>query len=134
MFFFFLIWNELDALQCVLPAGIEFHASGFDPKDPSTFPRTYPIVLTGKEVSTFNIVYVKLFDLSCYLSLRLLALFLCFTSLPSAWIRPCIVVFPFLSPCMYIFHILPNDLSREILLLLYMNHLIVLFHYRGWWV
>ncbi|KAK9114844.1 hypothetical protein Syun_021641 [Stephania yunnanensis] len=31
---------------CVLPAGIEFYSSGFDSNDVSTFPRTYPIVLT----------------------------------------------------------------------------------------
>lgn len=31
---------------CVLPAGVEFYASGYDSKDPATFPRSYPIVLT----------------------------------------------------------------------------------------
>lgn len=41
-------WTELVALQCVLPAGVEFHASGIDSEDPSTFPRSYLIVLTGK--------------------------------------------------------------------------------------
>jgi hypothetical protein len=34
-------------LQCVLPAGVEFYSSGFDANDASTFPRSYPIVLTG---------------------------------------------------------------------------------------
>jgi hypothetical protein len=33
--------------QCVLPAGVEFYPSGFDANDSSTFPRSYPIVLTG---------------------------------------------------------------------------------------
>ncbi|GMN56680.1 hypothetical protein TIFTF001_025808 [Ficus carica] len=32
---------------CVLPAGVEFYPSGFDPSDAATFPRSYPIVLTG---------------------------------------------------------------------------------------
>ncbi|KAK3013103.1 hypothetical protein RJ639_008645 [Escallonia herrerae] len=32
--------------KCVLPAGVEFYASGFDSNDASTFPRSYPIVLT----------------------------------------------------------------------------------------
>ncbi|RVX14181.1 DENN domain and WD repeat-containing protein SCD1 [Vitis vinifera] len=32
---------------CVLPAGVEFYSSGFDSNDVSTFPRSYPIVLTG---------------------------------------------------------------------------------------
>lgn len=45
-------WDQFNAMQCVLPAGVGFHASGFDPKHASTFPRTYPIVLTGKQVST----------------------------------------------------------------------------------
>ncbi|KAK7837460.1 denn domain and wd repeat-containing protein scd1 [Quercus suber] len=31
----------------VLPAGVEFYSSGFDSNDPSTFPKTYPIVLTA---------------------------------------------------------------------------------------
>lgn len=34
-------------MQCVLPAGVQFHSSGFDWNDPSTSPRSYPIVLTG---------------------------------------------------------------------------------------
>lgn len=33
--------------QCVLPAGVLFYSSGFDANDASTFPRSYPIVLTG---------------------------------------------------------------------------------------
>ncbi|KAF8399144.1 hypothetical protein HHK36_015009 [Tetracentron sinense] len=31
---------------CVLPAGVEFYSSGLDSNDVSTFPRSYPIVLT----------------------------------------------------------------------------------------
>ncbi|XWS50709.1 hypothetical protein CRYUN_Cryun12cG0109900 [Craigia yunnanensis] len=31
---------------CVLPAGVEFYSSGFDSNDHSTYPRSYPIVLT----------------------------------------------------------------------------------------
>lgn len=42
-----LIMWAIVAFQCVLPAGVEFHSSGFDSNDPSTFPRSYPIVLTG---------------------------------------------------------------------------------------
>lgn len=34
-------------VQCVLPAGVELYSSGFDTSDASTFPRSYPIVLTG---------------------------------------------------------------------------------------
>ncbi|KAM1026422.1 hypothetical protein ACFX13_040054 [Malus domestica] len=32
---------------CVLPAGVLFYSSGFDSNDAYTFPRSYPIVLTG---------------------------------------------------------------------------------------
>lgn len=53
-------------LQCVLPAGVEFHASGFDPNDPSTFPRSYPIVLTGM---LFYLHFLFNFTLNCYLIL-----------------------------------------------------------------
>lgn len=42
-----IIWK----MQCVLPAGVEFYASGIDSKDASTTPRSYPIVLTGMQVS-----------------------------------------------------------------------------------
>lgn len=60
LFFFFFCFSQniknvfqklflvfLRFLQCVLPAGVQFYSSGFDSDDPSTFPRTYPIVLTG---------------------------------------------------------------------------------------
>ncbi|GAU39279.1 hypothetical protein TSUD_72190 [Trifolium subterraneum] len=39
---------------CVLPAGAVFYSSGFDPNDPSTFPRSYPIVLTVSPPMAFN--------------------------------------------------------------------------------
>ncbi|KAL9239022.1 hypothetical protein vseg_013381 [Gypsophila vaccaria] len=32
--------------KCVLPAGVEFYASGFDVNDLSSYPRSYPVVLT----------------------------------------------------------------------------------------
>ncbi|KAF3604567.1 hypothetical protein F2Q69_00036958 [Brassica cretica] len=32
---------------CVLPAGVAFHSSWFVSSDPVSFPRSYPIVLTG---------------------------------------------------------------------------------------
>ncbi|KAA8541268.1 hypothetical protein F0562_025231 [Nyssa sinensis] len=35
---------------CVLPTGVEFYTSGFDSNDVSTFPRSYPIVLTVAEI------------------------------------------------------------------------------------
>ncbi|KAI5660173.1 hypothetical protein M9H77_28966 [Catharanthus roseus] len=50
---------------CVLPAGIEFHASGFDPKDPSTFPRTYPIVLTEGDGSKIYVSCIAFRDPVC---------------------------------------------------------------------
>ncbi|XP_031279050.1 DENN domain and WD repeat-containing protein SCD1 [Pistacia vera] len=31
---------------CVLPAGVQFYSTGFDPNDASSLPRSYPIVLT----------------------------------------------------------------------------------------
>lgn len=43
------LWFSCLNLQCVLPAGVEFYASGYDPNDPATFPRSYPIVLTGMQ-------------------------------------------------------------------------------------
>lgn len=50
---------------CVLPAGVEFHASGFDPKDPSTFPRTYPIVLTEGDGSKIYVSCIAFRDPVC---------------------------------------------------------------------
>lgn len=39
--------SDDSGFQCVLPAGVLFYSSGFDANDASTFPRSYPIVLTG---------------------------------------------------------------------------------------
>jgi hypothetical protein len=37
-------WSQM---QCVLPAGVRIYSSGLDTDDVSTYPRSYPIVLTG---------------------------------------------------------------------------------------
>jgi len=37
-------WSQM---QCVLPAGVRIYSSGLDTDDASTYPRSYPIVLTG---------------------------------------------------------------------------------------
>jgi hypothetical protein len=34
-------------MQCVLPGGVEIYSTGPNSQDPSSFPRSYPIVLTG---------------------------------------------------------------------------------------
>ncbi|KAH9612079.1 hypothetical protein KSS87_010128, partial [Heliosperma pusillum] len=47
---------------CVLPAGVEFYASGFDRKDPSTYPRTYPIVLTEGDGSKIYVSCIAFRD------------------------------------------------------------------------
>jgi hypothetical protein len=44
-------------LQCVLPAGVQFYSSGFDANDASTFPKSYPIVLTGVSKISTNLIY-----------------------------------------------------------------------------
>lgn len=45
-------------LQCVLPAGVEFYASGYDSNDSATFPRSYPIVLTGMQELFYSIMHI----------------------------------------------------------------------------
>nr|XP_027125149.1 DENN domain and WD repeat-containing protein SCD1 [Coffea arabica] len=50
---------------CVLPAGVQFHASGFDSKDPSTFPRNYPIVLTEGDGSKIYVSCIAFRDRVC---------------------------------------------------------------------
>ncbi|XP_073225794.1 DENN domain and WD repeat-containing protein SCD1 isoform X3 [Cicer arietinum] len=50
---------------CVLPAGVEFHSSGFDPNDPSTFPRSYPIVLTEGDGSKIYVSCISFRDPVC---------------------------------------------------------------------
>ncbi|KNA06482.1 hypothetical protein SOVF_180550 isoform A [Spinacia oleracea] len=49
--------------MCVLPAGVEFYASGFDGNDPSTYPRTYPIVLTEGDGSKIYVTCIAFRDL-----------------------------------------------------------------------
>ncbi|KAL2342501.1 hypothetical protein Fmac_003786 [Flemingia macrophylla] len=50
---------------CVLPAGVEFHSSGFDSNDPSTFPRSYPIVLTEGDGSKIYVSCISFRDPVC---------------------------------------------------------------------
>ncbi|KAJ4959695.1 hypothetical protein NE237_019605 [Protea cynaroides] len=47
---------------CVLPAGVEFYSSGFDPNDVSTFPRSYPIVLTEGDGSKIYVSCIAFRD------------------------------------------------------------------------
>ncbi|XP_057519264.1 DENN domain and WD repeat-containing protein SCD1-like [Amaranthus tricolor] len=47
---------------CVLPAGVQFHSSGFDVNDPSTFPRSYPIVLTAGDGSKIYVSCIAFRD------------------------------------------------------------------------
>lgn len=50
---------------CVLPAGVEFYASGFDSNDASTFPRSYPIVLTEGDGSKIYVSCIAFRDPVC---------------------------------------------------------------------
>ncbi|KAF5730372.1 putative F-box and wd40 domain protein [Tripterygium wilfordii] len=47
---------------CVLPAGVEFYSSGFDPNDTSTLPRSYPIVLTEGDGSKIYLSCISFRD------------------------------------------------------------------------
>lgn len=47
---------------CVLPAGVEFFSSGFDSNDPSTYPRSYPIVLTEGDGSKIYVSCIAFRD------------------------------------------------------------------------
>ncbi|XP_023000668.1 DENN domain and WD repeat-containing protein SCD1 [Cucurbita maxima] len=47
---------------CVLPAGVEFFSSGFDSCDASTFPRSYPIVLTEGDGSKIYVSCIAFRD------------------------------------------------------------------------
>ncbi|EOY20984.1 Stomatal cytokinesis defective / SCD1 protein (SCD1) isoform 2 [Theobroma cacao] len=47
---------------CVLPAGVEFYSSGFDSNDPSTYPRSYPIVLTEGDGSKIYVSCIAFRD------------------------------------------------------------------------
>ncbi|XP_019446275.1 PREDICTED: DENN domain and WD repeat-containing protein SCD1 isoform X2 [Lupinus angustifolius] len=51
--------------QCVLPAGVELYSSGFDSNDPSTFPRSYPIVLTEGDGSKIYVSCISFRDPVC---------------------------------------------------------------------
>lgn len=50
---------------CVLPAGVELYTSGFDPNDASTYPRSYPIVLTEGDGSKIYVSCIAFRDLVC---------------------------------------------------------------------
>uniref|UniRef100_A0A7C9F2R3 UDENN domain-containing protein n=1 Tax=Opuntia streptacantha TaxID=393608 RepID=A0A7C9F2R3_OPUST len=47
---------------CVLPAGVEFYVSGFEHNDPSTYPRSYPIVLTEGDGSKIYVSCIAFRD------------------------------------------------------------------------
>ncbi|KAK9926264.1 hypothetical protein M0R45_023505 [Rubus argutus] len=47
---------------CVLPAGVLFYSSGFDANDASTFPRSYPIVLTEGDGSKIYVSCIAFRD------------------------------------------------------------------------
>lgn len=47
---------------CVLPAGVEVYSSGFDPNNPATFPRSYPIVLTEGDGSKIYVSCIAFRD------------------------------------------------------------------------
>lgn len=47
---------------CVLPAGVEIYSSGFDSNDASTFPRSYPIVLTEGDGSKIYVSCIAFRD------------------------------------------------------------------------
>ncbi|XP_052301877.1 DENN domain and WD repeat-containing protein SCD1 isoform X1 [Populus trichocarpa] len=47
---------------CVLPAGVQFYPSGFDADDSSTFPRSYPIVLTEGDGSKIYVSCIAFRD------------------------------------------------------------------------
>ncbi|XP_010943311.1 DENN domain and WD repeat-containing protein SCD1 isoform X1 [Elaeis guineensis] len=50
---------------CVLPAGVEFYSSGFDSNDVSTYPRSYPIVLTEGDGSKIYVSCIAFRDPVC---------------------------------------------------------------------
>ncbi|XP_044476985.1 DENN domain and WD repeat-containing protein SCD1 isoform X2 [Mangifera indica] len=47
---------------CVLPAGVQIYSSGFDPNDASSFPRSYPIVLTEGDGSKIYVSCIAFRD------------------------------------------------------------------------
>ncbi|GAA0164648.1 guanyl-nucleotide exchange factor [Lithospermum erythrorhizon] len=50
---------------CVLPAGVEFYLSGYNYDDPSTHPRSYPIVLTEGDGSKIYVSCIAFRDPVC---------------------------------------------------------------------
>ncbi|KAJ4797224.1 stomatal cytokinesis defective / SCD1 protein (SCD1) [Rhynchospora pubera] len=50
---------------CVLPAGVAIYSSGIDQKDPSSFPRSYPIVLTEGDGSKCYVSCIAFRDPIC---------------------------------------------------------------------
>ncbi|KAI3795137.1 hypothetical protein L1987_37785 [Smallanthus sonchifolius] len=50
---------------CVLPAGVEFYSTGFDSSNPSSFPRSYPIVLTEGDGSKIYVSCIAFRDPVC---------------------------------------------------------------------
>ncbi|GMI96344.1 STOMATAL CYTOKINESIS-DEFECTIVE 1 [Hibiscus trionum] len=50
---------------CVLPAGVELFPSGYDANDPSTYPRSYPIVLTEGDGSKIYVCCITFRDPVC---------------------------------------------------------------------
>ncbi|XP_020600152.1 DENN domain and WD repeat-containing protein SCD1 isoform X2 [Phalaenopsis equestris] len=50
---------------CVLPAGVEFYPSGVDANDTSTYPRSYPIVLTEGDGSKIYVSCIAFRDPVC---------------------------------------------------------------------
>ncbi|GFS40765.1 stomatal cytokinesis defective [Actinidia rufa] len=51
--------------ECVLPAGVEIYTLGLDPNDVSTFPRSYPIVLTEGDGSKIYVSCIAFRDPVC---------------------------------------------------------------------
>ncbi|KAJ0434397.1 putative transcription factor WD40-like family [Helianthus annuus] len=50
---------------CVLPAGVQFYSQGFDSSNPSSFPRSYPIVLTEGDGSKIYVSCIAFRDPVC---------------------------------------------------------------------
>ncbi|CAL9164135.1 DENN domain and WD repeat-containing protein SCD1-like isoform X1 [Musa acuminata AAA Group] len=50
---------------CVLPAGVEFYSSGFNSDDVTTYPRSYPIVLTEGDGSKIYVACIAFRDPVC---------------------------------------------------------------------
>ncbi|XP_010677977.2 DENN domain and WD repeat-containing protein SCD1 isoform X1 [Beta vulgaris subsp. vulgaris] len=48
--------------MCVMPEGVEFCKSGFDAKDSSSYPRSYPIVLTAGDGSKIYVSCIAFWD------------------------------------------------------------------------